>query len=75
MVIMDDASLHGSALAPGAASGEDATGSPDVSTKPEVKPEGQPEGEAGDAAQDDATKNTTAEEAAAVESNTADGPQ
>ena len=78
MVIMDDASLHGSALAPGAASGEDATGSPDVSTKPEVepevKPEGQPEGEAGDAAQDDATKNTTAEEAAAVESNTADGP-
>ena len=78
MVIMDDASLHGSALAPGAASGDAATGSPDVSTKPEVepevKPEGQPEGEAGDAAQDDATKNTTAEEAAAVESNTADGP-
>ena len=73
MVIKDDASL-----APGAASGEAATGSPDVSTKPEAEPEtqpeGQPGGEAENAAQDDATMNTTAEEAAAVETNTADGP-
>ena len=73
MAIKDDASL-----APGAAPAVAAKGSPDVSTKaeaePETQPEGKPEGEAEVAAQDDATKNTSAEEAAAEETNTADGP-